>query len=87
MMMFLRASEAAPSIQLAVRTLPLLLCDKAEAFPHVALRERREPKPGAPGLQRRDDLADVVADQAEARIAGVLLDDCGPQATAANQRH
>ena len=65
--------------QMAAAGAPLLLGDEAEAFSHVAFWKRREPEPGAPGLQRRDDLADVVADQAEARIASVLLDYCGLQ--------
>lgn len=33
------------------------------------------PEPGAPGLQRRDDLAEIVADHAEAHVLRELLDD------------
>ena len=45
------------------------------ALPHVRVRQRREPEPRAPRLQRRDDFRGVVGDQAEARVARVLLDD------------
>lgn len=38
--------------------------------------ERGEPELGAPRLQRRDDLVDVVADHAESRVFRVLLDYC-----------
>jgi hypothetical protein len=55
---------------------PFALGHALQALAHVHLRQRREAEARAPRLQRRDDLADVVADQAEARAAGVLLNDC-----------
>jgi len=58
---------------------PFMFCYEGEALAHVALRERWEPEPGAPGLQRWDDLADVVADQAESRVTSVLLNHCRAQ--------
>ena len=47
-----------------------------QAAAHVALPERREAEARAARLQRRDDLADVVADEAEAHVARVLLHHC-----------
>jgi hypothetical protein len=44
---------------------------------HFRSRERREAEARASRLQRRDDLAHVVADHAEAGVAGVLLNHCG----------
>ncbi|EJK74657.1 hypothetical protein THAOC_03657 [Thalassiosira oceanica] len=41
----------------------------------LTLTERREPESRAPALQRGDDLADVVAYQAEPCVLRVLLDD------------
>lgn len=53
-----------------------LLCvdDVHEAAAHVGLGQGREAGARAARLQRGDDLADVVADQAEARVPRVLLD-------------
>ncbi len=39
-------------------------------------RPQGAPELGTPRLQRGDDLGHVVADEAEAAVAGVLLDDC-----------
>lgn len=53
-----------------------MISHESQALPDVALRQRREAEPGAAGLQRRDNLAGVVADEAEARVSGVLLNHC-----------
>ena len=42
--------------------------------------EGRKPEPRTARLKCRDDLADVVADQAEAGVPSVLLDDCNKEA-------
>ena len=54
---------------------PFLARHRQHPLPDVRVRQRREPEPRAPGLQRRDDLRGVVGDQAEARVAGVLFYD------------
>jgi len=55
---------------------PLPLHHVLQPHAHVLRRQRREAEARAPALQRGDDLDDVVADQAEARVAGVLLNHC-----------
>lgn len=61
----------------------LVFGHKLQALPDVGLAQGREPEAGASRLQRRNDLADVVADEAEAGAPGVLLDDCTRQPNAA----
>lgn len=53
----------------------LLFCHGQDALPDVGVRERSEPEPRAAALQSRDDLGRIVRDQAEPRVARVLLDD------------
>ena len=50
--------------------------DVLQARANVALAQGREAEARAARLQRRDDLADVVADQAETRVPRVLLNHC-----------
>ena len=50
--------------------------DDLQPLSHVLHIQWRETEARAAGLQRRDDLADVVADQAEACALCVLLDHC-----------
>ncbi len=66
---------------------PLGVDDVLQAGAHVALAQGREAEARAARLQRRDDLADVVADQAEARVARVLLDHCARRRAAAPRQH
>jgi len=54
----------------------LLPADLRQPRLDVALVQRGEPEAGAARLQRRDDLADVVADEAKPRVARVLLYHC-----------
>ena len=53
-----------------------LLADVGQPVCDKRVVQRREPEPGTAGLQRGDDLADVVADKAEPGVPGVLLNDC-----------
>ena len=55
---------------------PLTLYDVLQSRPHIALRQGREAEFRASGLQSRNDLPDVVADEAETCIPGVFLDHC-----------
>lgn len=52
---------------------PLLLDDVLQPRHHQLWGEGPEAKAGAAGLQRGDDLGEVVADEAEARVLGELL--------------
>ena len=47
-----------------------------QALPHILLSQGREAEARTPGLQGGDDLADIVADEAEAGVASILLDHC-----------
>src|SRR5262245_23234161 len=47
---------------------PLLLNHKAQALLLELILKRRKAEASAARLQRRDDLAHIVADQAEARV-------------------
>jgi hypothetical protein len=67
----------APSPRAVRRRPPLCLHHLVQPGAHVLGVQWREAELGAAGLERRDDLADVVADEAEPRVARVLLDDCG----------
>lgn len=49
--------------------------DALQARRYLLRLQRREPKLGAPRLQRRYDLVHIVADEAEAHIARVHLND------------
>lgn len=55
---------------------PLLLDDVLQPRHHQLWGEGPEAKAGAAGLQRGDDLGEVVADEAEARVLGELLNHC-----------
>ncbi len=59
-----------------MRHSPLLLYHMLQPGRDMRSCQGWEPEACASGLQCGDDLGDVVADEAEARIAGVLLDDC-----------
>lgn len=50
--------------------------DSLQPVPDIVLRERWKSEAGAAGLDGWDDLADIVADEAEASVPGVLLDNC-----------
>ena len=56
---------------------PLLRADVVQAAAHKLLGQRLEAEARAARLQGRDDLGHVVADEAEARVARVLLHHCG----------
>ena len=59
-----------------IRDLEVLLTHhELHAVLHGVWPEGREPEPGAPRLERGDHLRDVVADEAEAGVLGVLFDD------------
>ena len=49
--------------------------DVLDALADALRAERREPEPRASRLQRRDDLRDVVSDEAEARVFRVFFND------------
>lgn len=51
----------------------LLLGDRLHSRQHLLALERGEPKASAARLDRRDQLRQVVADEAEARVFGELL--------------
>lgn len=52
---------------------PLLLDNMLQTRDHLVLGQRAEAKPGAAGLQGRDDLGQVVADQTESGVFCKLL--------------
>lgn len=56
----------------------LCVDDIVQARYDLLLDQRRKPEARAARLHCRNDLAQVVADDAEAHVVGVLLDDCGP---------
>lgn len=53
---------------------PLLLDDVLQPRSHLVWGQRAEAKPGASGLQGRDDLGQVVTDHTEASVLCELLD-------------
>lgn len=53
--------------------LPLLLHDVLQPRHHLVRGQRPEAKPGATGLQGRDDLGQVVADHTESGVFRELL--------------
>ena len=55
---------------------PLTLYDMLQTCSHIALCQGRKPEARASGLQCWNDLPHIVADEAEARVPGVLFDDC-----------
>lgn len=55
---------------------PLLLDDVLQPGHHQLWGEGPEAEAGAAGLQGRDDLGEVVADEAKAGVLGELLDHC-----------
>lgn len=59
--------------------LPFLIDYVLQPLRHMGGVQGRKPEPGTPRLERRNDLAHVVADQAEAGVASVLLNDCSRQ--------
>ena len=65
-----------PNVGEAKRHAPLGVHHVLQAAAHIALAQGGKAEARAARLQRRDDLADVVADQAEPRVARVLLDHC-----------
>jgi hypothetical protein len=56
--------------------LPLSINHVLQSAPDIAVFQGREAEASAPRLQGRYDFVDVVADQAEARVSGILLNHC-----------
>lgn len=54
--------------------LPFGLNNTVQTFLHLRYGQRREAEPCASTLNRGNDLVDVVADNAEPNVLGVLLD-------------
>jgi len=52
---------------------PLLLHHVLQTGDHLVRGQRAEPEPGAPGLKSRDDLRQVVTNQAETSVLCILL--------------
>lgn len=55
----------------------LLFCfyDTAQSLFYLSHGQRRESEPSTPALNGRDDLVNIVTDNAEADVFGVLFDD------------
>ena len=55
--------------------LAFFLDDVLQSRQHLVFRERSESESGASRLQSRNDLGEIVANEAESRVLRVLLDD------------
>ncbi len=56
--------------------LPFLLRNILQALLHKSMIQWLEAKPGAPGLQGRDDFIHIITNKAKAGVAGVLFNNC-----------
>ena len=67
-------------------TLTFFLDDVLQSRQHLLLGEGSESESGASRLQGRNDLGQIVANQTEASVFGVFLDDA-PKSVLSVRRH